>query len=380
MKYDDPEIHREDSAVISVIASEPDDWPPIADDSGLHDTFPYASYFPAIEPSLVKDELRYWSSQLIVRGKLQSLIGYLRENPLSKRAVILFWDDACRDLTRPGICEIAATFRLKNGRLSMHTHMRANNASFLLFMDMRVMMGVQRIVATALGAQIGEYLHFIDSLHVYEREVGRAAEQLRFMESSPLWRDEEKSGEKKNVEVELRGLLDEISYRALAERLESAGTEAERDDKDTYFYDVPSGIFKICDEISKNGAKLSAKIGKEETGAMEEIEIPFDRARVEDMRKCLSAAGLTRYHQVPQKRTNFSLDGCVLSLKHTPDFGFHFELEGKPAGNEDEAARELLRLQAICERIGISPMTPAEIAGRVIAIKERLGFTNGPRP
>ncbi len=55
----------------------------------------------------------------------------------------------------------------------------------------------------------------------------------------------------KTIEVELRGLMTGEQQEALAARVSSEGAAAEDDDKDTYFFNVPRGIFKICDEISK---------------------------------------------------------------------------------------------------------------------------------
>ena len=115
------------------------------------------------------------------------MIRYLRLYPLSKRGIILFWDDKYRDLSKSSICEVAAFFRIKNGLLEMHSHMRANNAAFLLFMDMRILMSVQRIVAKELGIGVGDYIHFVDSLHIYEVEKDLAIKQSKLITTSPLW-------------------------------------------------------------------------------------------------------------------------------------------------------------------------------------------------
>lgn len=74
----------------------------------------------------------------------------------------------------------------------------------------------------------------------------------------------------KTIEVELRGLLTEKQYQSLTEHLVKEGVTFEFDDKDTYFFNVSRGVFKLCDEISKNQDKLSLKIGVLESGALKE--------------------------------------------------------------------------------------------------------------
>ncbi len=179
---------------------------------------------------------------------------------------------------------------------------------------------------------------------------------------------------KNNIEVELRGLLTKKQYNAIKKRLKNEGVIFEVDDKDTYFFNVSSGVFKICDETSKDQGKISLKLGKEETGAMEELEICFKRDQVPLFLKFFKALGYTEYHLVPQKRTNFFLRDATLSLKYTPDFQYHFELEGKLLSSKLYIEAEKLRLQALCAHYGLIPMEPNEISKRVKEIRKRIGF------
>lgn len=188
-KHDDPELYREDVAVAH-IRGDSETGPPLElEDGVLCDSFPYPDYFPHVTPELVALEMRYWNQQFLEANKLADLVSYLRVNPLSKRALILFWEDKYRDLSKGAVCEVAAFFRLKDGQLEMHTHMRANNASFLLFMDMRVLRGVQRLVARSLGVPVGDYIHFIDSLHVYEAERAAVLKQAELVARSERWKN-----------------------------------------------------------------------------------------------------------------------------------------------------------------------------------------------
>ncbi|MFA4954045.1 MAG: thymidylate synthase [Patescibacteria group bacterium] len=186
-KYDDPEIFREDIGVIS-IQGHGEHATPIALKKGkIVDPFPYTKYFPHITENLVEQEMQYWNQQFLDEDKLPQLVEYLRAFPMSKRGIILFWEDKYRDLSNGAVCEIAVFFRIKDRRLEMHAHMRANNAAFLLFMDIRILMGIQQIVAKDLGLGLGEYVHFVDSLHIYEAEKTEAINQSKMIATSDIW-------------------------------------------------------------------------------------------------------------------------------------------------------------------------------------------------
>lgn len=178
------------------------------------------------------------------------------------------------------------------------------------------------------------------------------------------------------IEVELRGLMTEDQYQKLIRRLNEERVPVEADDKDTYFFNVPRGIFKVCDEVSKDQGKLSLKLGDEETGALQELEIPFDRAEVPQYLKFFAALGYDKFHLVPQKRQNFFLPDATLSLKYTEDFRHHFELEGELLEDEADVPAERERLKELCREYGLTPLEPAEIAARVAEIKKRIGFGN----
>lgn len=187
-KFEDPELFREDVATIQVQNHHELSMPLMFAHGTIQDPFPYTKYFPGVSQKMIDQEMRYWNQQFFEADKLHELIEYLKSFPLSKRGIILFWEERYRDLSKGAVCEIAAFFRIKNGQLESHTHMRANNATFLLFMDMRILMGIQRIVAKELGIGIGDYIHFIDSLHVYEIEKEQAAKQLE-LTSETLWQE-----------------------------------------------------------------------------------------------------------------------------------------------------------------------------------------------
>ena len=84
-------------------------------------------------------------------------------------------------------------------------------------------------------------------------------------------------------EIELRGLLKKDQYLALIKKLDTLGYAHKKDDKLSYFFERKKGIFKLNDEISKNQAKISLKIGDEEKGSLKEYEVIFERRYFKDL-------------------------------------------------------------------------------------------------
>ncbi|MBP9798225.1 hypothetical protein KBC70_03710 [Candidatus Woesebacteria bacterium] len=148
----------------------------------------YRDYFPYVDDKIIKLELDYWYSEFIMPPRLNNLISYLKENRLSKRAIINFWDDKHRDLDTGAPCTTNMFFRVDGKRLNCHSHMRANNASFLLFMDMHMLSGIQALVAKELGLKTGMYVHFVDSLHFYKKESENIDKQYKFINESDIWK------------------------------------------------------------------------------------------------------------------------------------------------------------------------------------------------
>lgn len=163
------------------------------------------------------------------------------------------------------------------------------------------------------------------------------------------------------VEVELRGLLDKADYSRVLQYLGSRATNKRQDDKIAWYYVFNGGIFKLVDEISRNRAKLSLKIGDESSGrGMEEVEFFLDRNGLESCSVMLDRLGFTVKSTVNQRRINFSYKGVELAIKHTPDWGYHFEAEvvvDKP--DQVLAARE--RIKAVCEELNMRPMSTEEL-------------------
>jgi thymidylate synthase len=114
------------------------------------------------------------------RGQVDLLaqaIATLRADPDSRRAVIQLYDPG-RDAAghRDVPCTLGFRFQLRGGRLHMATTMRSQDLWTGLPYDMFFTTVLHELMAGWLGAELGDYHHQVDSLHLYEEVLERAVE------------------------------------------------------------------------------------------------------------------------------------------------------------------------------------------------------------
>lgn len=108
-------------------------------------------------------------------GQLHAIIGALRKNPASRKAVVQIFD--WTDLTDPHLdvpCTCTLQFLIRGGRLVLVTYMRSNDAFKGLPHDIFSFTMLQELAARSLGMPIGPYVHIAGSLHLYETDVDKA--------------------------------------------------------------------------------------------------------------------------------------------------------------------------------------------------------------
>ncbi|MCW1887512.1 thymidylate synthase [Luteolibacter flavescens] len=114
-------------------------------------------------------------------NQLTNIIELLDKYPGSRRAVIQLFDAA--DLLPPRKKEIPCTctlqFMVRGNKLDMHAHMRSNDAFWGLPHDIFCFTMLQEIVARSLGKDLGNYIHSVGSLHIYEKFEARAKAYLQ---------------------------------------------------------------------------------------------------------------------------------------------------------------------------------------------------------
>ncbi|HEU5472714.1 MAG TPA: thymidylate synthase [Actinophytocola sp.] len=100
----------------------------------------------------------------------------LTRDPDSRQAVIQLFDPE-RDTRghRDVPCTLNYRFFLRDGRLHMHTTMRSQDLWLGFPYDVFAATVLQELLAGWLDVELGEYHHFVDSLHLYEKHTNAAA-------------------------------------------------------------------------------------------------------------------------------------------------------------------------------------------------------------
>lgn len=133
-----------------------------------------------------------WRS-LVSQGVLQSNYGVylfrdaqllrcreeLLRDPDSRRAsVVILQPQHYRTASADIPCTYSLNFRILEGRLCMHVHMRSNDAWFGAGNDFPIFRWTQHLLADMLSRPVGRYVHITDSMHLYEEHWGPARQCL----------------------------------------------------------------------------------------------------------------------------------------------------------------------------------------------------------
>jgi thymidylate synthase len=85
------------------------------------------------------------------------------------------------------VCNTQKYFRLRDGKLELHSHSRANDAYRLLLLDMQLASCIHHEAAKRLDVEMGTYIHFSDSLHFYNQYAKDIEWQRSFMDTATIW-------------------------------------------------------------------------------------------------------------------------------------------------------------------------------------------------
>lgn len=113
-------------------------------------------------------------------NQIANIIQMLTDSPSTKRAVIQLFD--AKDVTRrfkeiP--CTTTMQFFVRESRLHMSVTMRSNDAYLGLPHDVFCFTMLQEMITRRLGYELGEYYHYVGSMHVYD---GSVASMRAYME------------------------------------------------------------------------------------------------------------------------------------------------------------------------------------------------------
>ncbi|TGD78227.1 thymidylate synthase [Hymenobacter wooponensis] len=112
-------------------------------------------------------------------NQVQNVLDILRRKPSTRQAVIQLLDASDIAAKRKEVpCTCTLQFFVREQKLHMLTHMRSNDAFKGLPHDVFAFTMMQEMLARELSLQLGDYKHFVGSLHLYESDINKAKEYL----------------------------------------------------------------------------------------------------------------------------------------------------------------------------------------------------------
>ncbi|MGF1425037.1 thymidylate synthase [Kitasatospora sp. LaBMicrA B282] len=115
--------------------------------------------------------LRRWDKV----DQLAHVVELLKTDSDSRRAVVQLYDPTRDSADHKDVpCTLGFRFHLREGRLHMSTTMRSQDVWTGMPYDLFSFTAIQELVAGWLEADLGDYHHHIDSLHIYEQNLEQA--------------------------------------------------------------------------------------------------------------------------------------------------------------------------------------------------------------
>jgi thymidylate synthase len=100
------------------------------------------------------------------------IINELKRDPQSRRASLSVYNANNHDeFGRDTPCTYAVNFMIIDNKLNMSVMMRSNDLWYGFCNDQYCFSMLQKKVAEDTGYQVGEYFHFVNNLHLYNRNI-----------------------------------------------------------------------------------------------------------------------------------------------------------------------------------------------------------------
>ncbi|KPM48331.1 thymidylate synthase [Jiulongibacter sediminis] len=105
---------------------------------------------------------------------LSLIISKLKKKPTTRKAVIqLFENDDLLEEYEDIPCTLTLHFIIRNNKLFLFVNMRSNDAFRGLPHDIFCFTMLQEMVSSILGVELGEYYHYVSSLHIYKKDLAK---------------------------------------------------------------------------------------------------------------------------------------------------------------------------------------------------------------
>ena len=104
-------------------------------------------------------------------NQIELLIKKLQKSPHTRRAQAITWRPYSDIITDDPPCLQRLYFRVKNGKLMLQTTWRSRDLFKAWCANVNAMIRIQKHVADEIGLEVGEYIDFSNSLHIYGRDI-----------------------------------------------------------------------------------------------------------------------------------------------------------------------------------------------------------------
>lgn len=131
-----------------------------------------------IDNTIANEEYNYYFGEIFLSGKFDKAIKLLKKDKSNKKATIHLMEEPTPRNKRIPPCMSYIWFRINNNKLIMNCHMRANNAFRILLINLDINQLIHSKAAAELAIEIGEYNHFVDSIHLYTKELDSVSKYL----------------------------------------------------------------------------------------------------------------------------------------------------------------------------------------------------------
>jgi thymidylate synthase len=105
--------------------------------------------------------------------QLESCIQRLKQDPGSRQAVIMILNPGndLMEKTKDVPCNDLLQFFIRNNKLHMSCYVRSNDLKWGFPYDIFHWTMLQELFASILNVELGEYHHFVGSLHIYNKDI-----------------------------------------------------------------------------------------------------------------------------------------------------------------------------------------------------------------
>jgi len=116
-------------------------------------------------------------------NQIDFIIKKLKEKSFTRRAQATTWRPYIDPFSEDPPCLQRLWFRVKNDELLMQTHWRSRDLFRAWEANVNGMIRIQKHIADELNVEMGHYLDFSNSLHIYGNTITELIEMLKIMEN-----------------------------------------------------------------------------------------------------------------------------------------------------------------------------------------------------